>query len=120
MPPNVLTKNPPTLIADLRLEQFDINQERDQLYQSSNYINKLADTISDSMVDKSKAMPLSKEVWRALELLIDIRRDLLDQLNVQLGNQISQAINLQLDQQQLLGVIDSLEQTLAQQIFLGK
>ncbi|WP_238149459.1 hypothetical protein [Arsenophonus endosymbiont of Aleurodicus floccissimus] len=62
-------------------------------------------------------MRLSKEVWRALESLIDIRRDLLDQLNIQLGNQISQAINLQLDQQQLLGVIDSLEQTLAQQIF---
>ncbi|CAA2930571.1 mechanosensitive channel MscK [Arsenophonus endosymbiont of Bemisia tabaci] len=117
LPPNILTKNLPTLIADLRLEQFDINQERDKLYQSSNYINKLADTINDSMVDKTKTMILSKEVWRALESLIDIRRDLLDQLNIQLGNHISQAINLQLDQQQLLGVIDSLEQTLAQQIF---
>ncbi len=39
--PDILTKNLPTTIADLRLEQFDINQQRDELYQPNDYITKL-------------------------------------------------------------------------------
>ena len=59
--PDIMTKNLPTLITDLRLEQFDINQDRDQLYQSANYINKLADTLSELTLDKTKAMPSRRE-----------------------------------------------------------
>ncbi|MFN6886091.1 hypothetical protein ACK4SH_30890, partial [Proteus mirabilis] len=58
-----------------------------------------------------------KELHNALLQLIDARRDLLDKLNNQLGSQISESINLQMDQQQLRSVVSSLENTLAQQIF---
>ncbi|EKT65005.1 mechanosensitive channel MscK [Providencia burhodogranariea] len=118
LPPNILTKNLPNSIADLRLEQFDINQQRDSLYQVNDYI---AD-IEKQLAEKSGGEPgssylLPAEDKAALMKLLEVRRELLDELNIQLGNQISQAINLQLDQNQLLNVISSLEHTLTQQIF---
>lgn len=118
IPPNVLTKNLPNVIADLRLEQFDVNQQRDSLYQVNDYIA----NIEKQLIEKSGGEPenshlLSAEDKSALMKLLDVRRELLDELNIQLGNQISQAISLQLDQNQLLSVISSLEHTLTQQIF---
>jgi potassium-dependent mechanosensitive channel len=95
-------------IADLRLEQFEINQQRDQLFQGDNYIQ--------ALMDDSKEK-ISLGVEDALGQIVDIRRELLDQLNKQLGNQLTLAINLQINQQQLLSVNESLQHTLAQQIF---
>lgn len=95
-------------IADLRLEQFDINQQRDELFRGDEYIQKLlarSNTVSDS------------EVTDALEQILDMRRELLDQLNKQLGNQLMLAINLQINRQQLGSVNASLQRTLTQQIF---
>lgn len=46
-----------------------------------------------------------------------MRRELLDQLNKQLGNQLMMAINLQINQQQLVSVSKSLQEILTQQIF---
>jgi potassium efflux system protein len=97
-----------TRIADLRLEQFDINQQRDELFQGDDYIQKVVDNSKEKMSD---------DVDDALEQIIDMRRELLDQLNKQLGNQLSLSINLQINQQQLLNVSDSLTHTLTQQIF---
>ena len=49
-------------------------------------------------------MPVSEAELRsqkhALVQVVSVRQDLLDQLNTQMVNQISQAINLQLDQTQ--------------------
>jgi len=95
-------------IADLRLEQFNINQQRDALFQGDNYLQ--------SIISKSKEKA-SDDVMDALEQTIDMRRELLDQLNKQLSNQISLAINLQMNQQQLLSINESLNRTLTQQIF---
>ncbi|OSM98023.1 hypothetical protein AU504_08860 [Lonsdalea populi] len=97
-----------TQIADLRLEQFDINQQRDELFRGDEYIQKLlarSNAVSDS------------EVTDALEQILDMRRELLDQLNKQLGNQLMLAINLQINRQQLGSVNASLQRTLTQQIF---
>ncbi|RAT18867.1 hypothetical protein AU488_16885, partial [Lonsdalea populi] len=97
-----------TQIADLRLEQFDINQQRDELFRGDEYIQKLlarSNAASDS------------EVTDALEQILDMRRELLDQLNKQLGNQLMLAINLQINRQQLGSVNASLQRTLTQQIF---
>ncbi|OSN03380.1 mechanosensitive channel MscK, partial [Lonsdalea iberica] len=97
-----------TQIADLRLEQFDINQQRDELFRGDEYIQKLlarSNTASDD------------EVTDALEQILDMRRELLDQLNKQLGNQLMLAINLQINRQQLGSVNASLQRTLTQQIF---
>ncbi|VCV82156.1 Mechanosensitive channel MscK [Escherichia coli] len=46
-----------------------------------------------------------------------MRRELLDQLNKQLGNQLMMAINLQINQQQLMSVSKNLKSILTQQIF---
>ncbi|MCG9944116.1 mechanosensitive channel MscK [Providencia rettgeri] len=118
LPPDILTKNLPTTIADLRLEQFDVNQQRDELYQPNDYITKLEQQFEIKTGDElTNSTLLSTEDKSTLFKLLEVRRGLLDELNQQLGGQISQAINLQLDQNQLLSVVGSLENTLAQQIF---
>lgn len=118
LPPDILTKNLPVTIADLRLEQFDINQQRDELYQPNDYITKLEQQLEIKTGDEQASTTLlSAEDKSTLLKLLEVRRGLLDELNQQLGGQISQAINLQLDQNQLLSVVGSLENTLAQQIF---
>lgn len=108
LPQGTLVADMGTRIADLRLEQFDINQQRDDLFKGDDYINKL---VADS---KEKA---SADVLDALNEIVDMRRELLDQLNKQLSNQLAQSINLQINQQQLTSVNSSLRDTLTQQIF---
>jgi potassium efflux system protein len=95
-------------IADLRLAQFDINQQRDQLYQRADYINKLAEDAKTKLTD---------DQTDTLNDLLDSRKELLDQLNKQLGQQLNLTINLQLNQQQLARVSKSLQSTFQQQIF---
>ncbi|WP_370568901.1 mechanosensitive channel MscK [Kosakonia sp. LAM2021] len=95
-------------IADLRLEQFDINQQRDALFQSDNFVAKL---------EEGHQADVNDEVHDALLQVVDMRRELLDQLNKQLGNQLMMAINLQVNQQQLMSVSKSLQEILTQQIF---
>ncbi len=72
-------------IADLRLEQFEVNQQRDALFQSDAFVAKLEEGHSSEVND---------EVHAALLEVIDMRRELLDQFNKQLGNQLMMAINL--------------------------
>ncbi|PHM47782.1 miniconductance mechanosensitive channel MscM [Xenorhabdus miraniensis] len=115
VPQDVLTKDLLTKIADLRLEQFEITQEREQLYQDNSYVDDLLKDNHNRIENESPEM--LEEVHNAINQILDVRRELLDQLNNQLGNQITHAINLQTDQQQLSDVTKSLEQTLVQQIF---
>lgn len=108
LPPGTLVADMSTQIADLRLEQFEINQQRDELFKGDEFIDKL---VADS---KEKA---NGDVLDALNEIVDMRRELLDQLNKQLNNQLSLAINLQINQQQLTSVYSSVQDTLTQQIF---
>ncbi|WP_370685738.1 mechanosensitive channel MscK [Proteus faecis] len=116
LPDGIFINNLPDKIADLRLEQFEINKQRDQIIQPSVYIDQLMHEYQVAHPEASDPHE-QKELRSALELLVDARRELLDKLNNQLGNQISGSINLQMDQQQLRSVVSSLENTLAQQIF---
>ncbi|HFZ8993862.1 TPA: mechanosensitive channel MscK [Citrobacter freundii] len=95
-------------IADLRLEQFEINQQRDALFQSDDFVAKL---------EEGHTGEVNNEVHDALLQVVDMRRELLDQLNKQLGNQLMMAINLQINQQQLMSVSKNLKSVLTQQIF---
>ncbi|MFW0766040.1 mechanosensitive channel MscK [Trabulsiella odontotermitis] len=95
-------------IADLRLEQFEVNQQRDALFQSDTFVAKL---------EEGHSSEVNGEVHDALVEVVDMRRELLDQLNKQLGNQLMMAINLQINQQQLVSVSKSLKEILTQQIF---
>lgn len=95
-------------IADLRLEQFDINGQRDKLFQSDDYVGQLTTT---------NHVKIDADVTDALNQIVDMRRELLDQLNKQLGNQLMMSISLQINQQQLMSVSNSLQKLLTQQIF---
>lgn len=95
-------------IADLRLEQFEVNQQRDALFQNDAFVAKL---------EEGHQSDVNDEVHDALLQVVDMRRELLDQLNKQLGNQLMMAINLQINQQQLMSVSKSLKEILTQQIF---
>lgn len=108
IPPSGLITDMSARIADLRLDQFTINQQRDALFQGDSYIQ--------SVVTNSKET-INDDISDALDQIVDMRRELLDQLNKQLGNQLSLAINLQINQQQLQSINQSLTETLTQQIF---
>lgn len=95
-------------IADLRLEQFEINQQRDAMFQSEDFVAKL---------EEGHASDVNPEVHDALLQLVDARREALDLINKQLGNQLMMAINLQINQQQLMSVSKNLKEILTQQIF---
>lgn len=95
-------------IADLRLEQFEVNQQRDALFQSDAFVAKLEEGHSNEV---------TPDVHDALLDVVDMRRELLDQFNKQLGNQLMMAINLQINQQQLMSVSSNLKAILTQQIF---
>ncbi|HEJ9412324.1 TPA: mechanosensitive channel MscK [Proteus mirabilis] len=116
LPDDIFINKLPDKIADLRLEQFEINKQRDQIFQPNLYIDRLMQEYQATHPEITDENEL-KELHNALLQLIDARRDLLDKLNNQLGSQISESINLQMDQQQLRSVVSSLENTLAQQIF---
>lgn len=96
------------MIADVRLSQFDINQQRDQLLQLDQYISSLLDGAANKD---------DKQLRSDLQDALESRKDLLDQLNKQLGSQLNLAINIKLNQQQLQRVNSSLQSTLQQQIF---
>ena len=108
LPDDSLIQSSEEQIADLRLAQFDINQQRDQLYQRDDYIKKLLDQNKETLTD---------DEMDDLDNILDGRRELLDQLNKQLGQQLNLAINVQLNQQQLQRISNSLQSTLQQQMF---
>ncbi len=101
-------------IADLRLEQFDLNQQRDALFKGDDFVTQL---IQSQSKEQQQEIASNKEVKDALLEVVDMRRELLDQLNKQLGSQLMLAINLQMNQQQLMSSSQRLQQTLTQQIF---
>ncbi|WP_421237272.1 mechanosensitive channel MscK [Aeromonas jandaei] len=106
--PTIAVKNLEEQIADLHLAQFELSQQRDQLFQKNLYL--------DNLIASSKE-PVSEEDKESLAKLIDTRINLLDQLNRQLDSQLTNAISLQLTQQQLARVYASIEFTLQQHIF---
>ncbi len=108
LPATALVTDIATRIADLRLEQFEVNKQRDQLSQEDEYIQLLLSNSKNKITDSVK---------NELNQIINIRRTLLDQLSKQLGNQLALLINLQINQQQLASVNTSLQHTLTQQIF---
>lgn len=106
--PSTLVKNLEEQIADLHLAQFELSQQRDQLFQKNQYLDNLIASSGETVSDEDRAN---------LAKLIDTRIGLLDQLNRQMDAQLTNAISLQLTQQQLTRVYASIEFTLQQHIF---
>ncbi len=95
-------------IADLRLRQFDLVRQRDQLREgerlASQRLEEAGVEVSDALVD-------------SLQRLYQSRRELVDRLEQTYGSLLSSAIELQLNQQQLLTISRELRATIDEQLF---
>ncbi|MEJ5864523.1 mechanosensitive channel MscK [Pseudomonas farsensis] len=96
-------------IADIRLYQFEINQQREQMSSPSNYVDKLL--LNQPQEDVTPALRKA-----LLEVAIS-RADLLERLNRELSALLNESITLQLNQKQLLGTAQGLRTTLEEQMF---
>ncbi|SEI81609.1 potassium efflux system protein [Pseudomonas linyingensis] len=102
-------KNLADEIADLRLYQFELNQRRAEIVNPTQYV--------DTLLASQPGESLTPELRSELEQLARARLALLDRLNSELGNLLTQAITLQLNQKQLLATSASLSRTLDEQMF---
>ncbi|TFH85598.1 mechanosensitive channel MscK [Billgrantia azerbaijanica] len=95
-------------IADLRLKQFELSRQRDDLRQTEQLARR---RIEEADAEASPALVDS------LLSLYQGRRELVDQLEQAYGEMLSAAIDLQLNQQQLLGTSRELRTTIDEQLF---
>ncbi|RII74595.1 mechanosensitive channel MscK [Pseudomonas monteilii] len=96
-------------IADTRLYQFEVNQQREQMSSPVTYVDKLL-----------AAQPQEEVTPQLRKALLEVainRSDLLERLNRELSALLNESITLQLNQKQLLGTAQSLRTTLDEQMF---
>lgn len=95
-------------IADLRLKQFDLGRQREDLRD----LDQLATSrLAEADVEATPAL------LDSLTRLYRSRRDQVDQLEQEYGELLTTAIDLQLNQQQLLDISKSLRATIEEQLF---
>ncbi|MFK3817525.1 mechanosensitive channel MscK [Pseudomonas sp. NPDC089407] len=96
-------------IADTRLYQFEINQQREQMSSPVTYVDKL--------LAGQPQEDVTPQLRKALLEVAITRSDLLERLNRELSALLNESITLQLNQKQLLGTAQSLRTTLDEQMF---
>lgn len=96
-------------IADTRLYQFEVNQQREQMSSPVTYVDKLLAAQPQEYV--------TPQLRKALLEVAITRSDLLERLNRELSALLNESITLQLNQKQLLGTAQSLRTTLDEQMF---
>lgn len=96
-------------IADIRLYQFEINQQREQLSNPETYVKQL--------LAKQAEEQVTPELRSTLGELIATRSELLERLNREMSALLNESINLQLNQKQLQATASSLRATLEEQMF---
>ncbi|MBD1549888.1 mechanosensitive channel MscK [Pseudomonas typographi] len=96
-------------IADIRLYQFDVSQQREALNSPAGYV--------DNLIANHPAEQLTPALRKSLIDLAATRVDLLERLNRELAALLNESINLQLNQKQLLDTAQSLRTTLDEQMF---
>ncbi|SED26952.1 mechanosensitive channel MscK [Pseudomonas anguilliseptica] len=99
----------PDQIADLRLYQFELNQQREAINNPSVYV--------DNLLSAQANEPNSQALRTDLLALIDTRRELIDRLNRELNALLNESITLQLNQKQLKTTAETLRATLDEQMF---
>ncbi len=95
-------------IADIRLYQFELNQNREQLSNPRNFVDRL---LADS------GEPANDRLRDALLELMNSRIDLADRLARELNALLGEAVSLQLNQRQLRDLASRLSNTLEEQLF---
>ena len=96
-------------IADIRLYQFEVNQQRELISSPSTYVDNLLATQPSEQV--------TPQLRRTLLDLAITRADLLERLNRELSALLNESITLQLNQKQLLSTSQNLRATLDEQMF---
>ncbi|MBM7061164.1 mechanosensitive channel MscK [Pseudomonas sp. UL073] len=96
-------------IADIRLYQFEINQQREQLSNPKELV--------DEILAKQPPEQVTAEMRSTLNDLIATRSDLLERLNREMSALLNESITLQLNQKQLQGTAQTLRKTLDEQMF---
>ncbi len=102
-------KNLADEIADIRLYQFELGQQRDKISSPSVYVEQL--------LAGQSAEQVTPELRKALLELVISRSELLEQLNRELNELLNQSITLQLGQKQLQNTAKTLRATLDEQLF---
>ena len=96
-------------IADIRLYQFEVSQQRELLSNPTTYVENLLSTQPPEQV--------TAQLRKSLMELATTRADLLERLNRELSAVLNESITLQLNQKQLLSTAQSLRATLDEQMF---
>ncbi|SEQ02236.1 potassium efflux system protein [Pseudomonas cuatrocienegasensis] len=96
-------------IADIRLYQFELSQQREEAGNPSAYIDKL--------LAQQPPENITPELRANLLDLLSTRRELLDRLNRELNALLNESITLQLNQKQTQSTAASLRATLDEQMF---
>ncbi|EKT4452441.1 mechanosensitive channel MscK [Pseudomonas putida] len=96
-------------IADTRLYQFEVNQQREQMSNPVTYVDKL--------LAAQPQEDVTPQLRKALLEVAITRSDLLERLNRELSALLNESITLQLNQKQLLGTAQNLRTTLDEQMF---
>ncbi|MGE7990338.1 mechanosensitive channel MscK [Pseudomonas sp. NPDC089554] len=96
-------------IADIRLYQFEVNQQREQISSPASYVDKLLASQPEESV--------TPQLRKALLEVALTRSDLLERLNRELSALLNESITLQLNQKQLLSTAQNLRTTLEEQMF---
>ncbi|MFZ3186563.1 MAG: mechanosensitive channel MscK [Pseudomonas sp.] len=102
-------KNLADEIADIRLYQFELGQQREKISSPSLYV--------DQLLASQSAEQVTPELRKALLELVVSRSALLEQLNRELNELLNQSITLQLSQKQLQSTAKTLRTTLDEQLF---
>ena len=104
-----MDKNLADEIADIRLYQFEINQQRELISNPATYV--------DNLLATQPADQVTPQLRKTLLELVATRSDLLERLNRELSALLNETITLQLNQKQLLSTAQSLRATLDEQMF---
>lgn len=96
-------------IADIRLYQFEVNQQREQMSSPNAYV--------DTLLATQKPEDITPALRKTLLDLATTRTDLLERLNRELSSLLNESITLQLNQKQLVSTAISVRETLDEQMF---
>ncbi len=96
-------------IADIRLYQLELSQQRELLSSPSTYV--------DNLLKSQPAEQVTPQLRKTLLELANTRVDLLERLNRELSALLNESITLQLNQKQLLSTTQTLRATLDEQMF---
>ncbi|WP_137818661.1 mechanosensitive channel MscK [Pseudomonas sp. 2FG] len=109
LPQLKLDRNLADEIADIRLYQFEVSQQRELVSNPTTYVEQL--------LAKQPAEEVTLQLRKTLLELITTRSELLERLNRELNTLLNESITLQLNQKQLKSTTQALRATLDEQMF---